>query len=263
MYILEHDNYNIYRFDVGNSEKNYQYIVKCNETSLCVVIDPLDPVSLLHFIRDNQLRVSDVLNTHGHPDHIEGNNPIIKVYLDSKILIHKSGLDFVAPRAKSVGEGDEITFGNQSISVLHTPGHCPEHVSFIIGNNIFVGDTVFVSGCGNTKFRGDVDVLFDTFNDKIRGLDDNMNIFCGHNYAINNLEYALSIDPNNQAIKDKIDNINSSDEALSNIGEEKLYNPFMRFDNKEIIDNLKEKYPDMDTDGRSVFSKLRELRNNW
>ncbi|MGI9554188.1 MAG: hydroxyacylglutathione hydrolase C-terminal domain-containing protein, partial [Thermodesulfobacteriota bacterium] len=134
---------------------------------------------------------------------------------------------------------------------------------FIIGDNIFVGDTVFVSGCGNTRYRGDVDVLFDTFNDKIRSLDDNLNIFCGHNYAANNLEYTLSIDPNNMSIKNKIENINSSDEVLSTIGEEKTYNPFMRYDDTEIIDNLKEKYPDMGTDARSVFTKLRELRNNW
>ncbi len=263
MYILENENFNIYRFDVGNSGKNYQYIVKCNQTSECVVIDPLDPVNLLHFIRDDKLRVSEVLNTHGHPDHIEGNNPIIKVFLDSRIHIHKEGLDFVAPRTVVIDEGDEISFGNQAISVINTPGHCPEHVSFVIGNNIFVGDTIFLSGCGNTKFRGDVDVLFDTFNDKIRALDDNMNIFCGHDYAINNLEYGLSIESNNQAINDKIEEVNSSKEALSTIGEERLYNPFMRFDNEELIANLKGKYPEMNTDGRSVFTKLRELRNNW
>ncbi|MGI9534050.1 MAG: hydroxyacylglutathione hydrolase [Thermodesulfobacteriota bacterium] len=263
MYISEYDNYNIYRFNAGNSEKNYQYLIKCNETSECVVIDPLEPLSLLSFIRENGLRVADVLNTHGHPDHIEGNNAIIKVFLDSKILIHKLGLEFVAPRAKAIDEGDVIRFGNQTISVLHTPGHCPEHVSFIIDDNIFVGDTVFVSGCGNTSYRGDVDVLFDTFNEKIRNLDDNLNIFCGHDYAANNLEYTLSIDPNNTSIRNKIESINGSEEVLSTIGEERKYNPFMRFDNTEIIDNLKEKNPDMDTDGRSVFTKLRELRNNW
>ena len=263
MYIVNNDNFNIYRFDVENSDSNYNYIISCNITGECVVIDPLDPVGLLNFIRDNDLKVSYVINTHGHPDHVEGNNPIIKVFLDSKILIHKKGLDFVAPRADAVDEGDEISFGKQKIEVLHTPGHCPEHISLIIGNNIFVGDTIFVSGCGNTRFRGNVDELYETFSGKLMNLEDDLNIFCGHNYAKNNLEFALSIDYNNLNINNKLESINNSEEVLSTIGEEKTYNPFMRFGNVSLIDNMKEKFPEMDTDERSVFIKLRELRNNW
>jgi len=263
MYISENDKFNIYRFKVETGDSNFNYIVSCNKTGECVVIDPLDPVLLLNFIRDNDLRVSYVINTHGHPDHVGGNNPIIKVFLSSKILIHESGLDFVAPRAEAISEDDQIKFGKNSIEVLHTPGHCPEHISLIIGDNIFVGDTIFVSGCGNTRFRGNVEELYETFSNKLMNLEDNMNIFCGHDYAKNNLEFSLSIDPNNPNINDKLKNISNSDEILSTIGEEKTYNPFLRYRDDNLVKSLKEKYPDMDTDGRSVFIKLRELRNNW
>lgn len=263
MYILKDNNFSIYRFEVENSGNNFNYIVGCDKTGECVVVDPLDSVELLDFIRKNDMRVSYVINTHGHPDHVQGNNPIIKVFLSSKILIHELGMDFVAPRAEALREGDVISFGKVQMKVMHTPGHCPEHISLLVGNNIFVGDTIFLSGCGNTKFRGDVGELYETFSGKLMKLDDNFNIFCGHNYAKNNLEFALSIDHNNSHINRKLEEIRNQKESLSTIGEEKTYNPFMRVNEEDLVSNLKEKYPDMKTDARSVFIKLRQLRDNW
>lgn len=263
MYIVKNDGFNIHRFKIEDSDSNFNYIVSCNETGECIVIDPIDPVLLLNYIRDNELKVKYVINTHAHPDHISGNNPIIKVFLSSKILIHAQGIDYVAPRSDTIDEGDEVIFGNQKLKVLHTPGHCPEHISLIIDNNIFVGDTIFVSGCGNTKFRGDVDELFKSFSKKLKNLEDDIKIFCGHDYAKINLEYALSIEPNNMSILNKIKDIKNQKEILTTIGEEKTYNPFMRYDNQELIQSLKSKYLDLNDDHRSVFTKLRELRNNW
>jgi len=263
MNVISEDGFSIHGFKVGESDSNYNYLVACEETGQCVVIDPLDPITLLEIIRKRDYRVKYVLNTHAHPDHIHGNNPIIKVFLSSKILIHPAALDYVAPRSEGIEEGDEIDFGKQRLHVIHTPGHCPEHVSFVIGNNIFLGDTVFVSGCGNVKFRGKVEDLYETFAFKLSGLPDSLKMFCGHDYAETNLRFALELAPENKAAKKKLREIPEDKFPRSTLGEERTYNPFMRTSDPHILDSLREKDSSLGSDPMAIFIKLRELRNIW
>ena len=263
MNVLSEDRFSIHGFKVNESDSNYNYLVACEETGECVVIDPLDPVALLKIIRKRDYRVRYVLNTHAHPDHISGNNPIIKVFLSSKILIHKMALDYVAPRSEGIEEGDEIDFGKQRLEVIHTPGHCPEHVSFIIGDNIFLGDTVFVSGCGNVKFRGKVEDLYETFASKLSPLPDRLKMFCGHDYAETNLRFALGLAPENEDAKKKLQEVSEDRFPRSTLGEERTYNPFMRTSDPLLVDALREKDPSLENDPMAVFIKLRELRDKW
>lgn len=262
--------YAIARIKIEDSDSNYNYILWCTETSECAVIDPIDPVSILNIIRDNGLMVKYVINTHCHPDHISGNDPILKVSLTmiSKALIHPLGADLIGTRYGTVDEGDIIKIGNLEIKVLHTPGHCPEHICLILDNNIFVGDTVFVSGCGNTRNRGNVADLYDSVA-RIRVLPDDYRIFVGHDYAVDNLKFALSLEPGNDNIKFKLDEVEEAHSENTGIppttvGEEKSYNPFMRYDIKEVAHEVKKKTTGLDINNhKEVFKAIRELRNEW
>lgn len=266
MYIFDNENHFIARFEIEDSDNNFNFIICCKETRECAVIDPIDSITLLNYIRDNNLTVKYIINTHAHPDHIKGNNPILKVTL-SKILIHSEGVDYVAPRHAVIDEGDQIDIGKIKLKVIHTPGHCPEHVSLLADNDIFVGDTLFLSGCGNTKFRGNPDDLYESIAFKLRNLPDDTRIFCGHDYAEKNLRFSLDLEPGNKFAEMKLKEVESlagnGNGVISTIGEEKEYNPFMRFDNDNLVKNLLEKEPDTERDPRSVFVKIRELRNSW
>ncbi len=269
MDIYTESGYGIARLRIKDSDNNYNYIIWCTETKECAVIDPIDPISILNFIRDNGLMVKYVINTHCHPDHISGNDPILKVSLSliSKALIHPLGEELIGTRYETVNEGDVISVGNLEIKVMHTPGHCPEHISLILGNNVFVGDTLFLSGCGNTHHRGVVEDLYQSVS-RLRELPDDYRVFVGHDYAGANLRFALDIEPQNKDTAKKLDDTTKAaaegrEAPPTTIGEERTYNPFMRYDVTEVIEELKKRNPEQKADPASVFKGLRELRNEW
>jgi hydroxyacylglutathione hydrolase len=267
MDVFEESGFGIARIRIKESDSNYNYIIWCSETLESAVIDPLDAYTILDFIRGRGLSVRYIINTHAHPDHIEGNNAILKV-TTAKILIHPKGTEFVAPRHETIDENSVISIGKQQINVIYTPGHCPEHVSLILEYNIFVGDTLFLSGCGTTKFRGNIDELYESIAFKLKNLPDNFRIFCGHNYAEKNLLFALNVDPENRAAKAKLEEVRKffdkgKEPPPTTIGEEKQYNPFLRFDEASLISEIKKRKPSLEQEPETIFRELREMRNNW
>ena len=267
MDLFTESGYGIARLRITKSDNNYNYIVWCTETLQCAVIDPLNARAILNFIRQQGLTAKYIINTHTHPDHIEGNDGILKVTM-AKILVHPERRRSVSPRSEPIEEGSFIEIGKQKIRVLHTPGHCPEHVSLILGENIFVGDTLFLAGCGNIKHRGNADELYRSIASKLRPLPDNIRIFVGHDYAEANLRFALNIEPENDAAKSKLSEVQSAysqgkEPSPTTIGEEKKYNPFLRFDVPELVANIRKKKPSISNDSIAIFKVLRELRDKW
>ncbi|HIN43405.1 MAG TPA: hydroxyacylglutathione hydrolase, partial [Gammaproteobacteria bacterium] len=133
---------------------------------------------------------------------------------------------------------------------------------------IFCGDTLFNAGAGNCHNGGHPEELYDTFATQLSKLPDDTRVYPGHDYWENNLDFTLDREPDNQKARDLRNDNGTQDPEhalVSTLGLEKEINTFLRLQNPTVISRLKEQFPDLpdDPDPKTVFVKLRELRNSW
>jgi len=182
------------------------YILGCEKTKEAAVIDPGDDTDqILLALAEEKLKVKYILNTHGHFDHVGGNRKM-KEATGAKIVIHPLDapmLSHLAAAAASWGmaaedsplpdqlaeEGDTLSFGTVTLKVIHTPGHTPGGISFLVskpglgneGGKIFVGDTLFAGSIGRTDFPGgDFATLISAIKNKLFKLGDDVVVYTGH-----------------------------------------------------------------------------------
>ncbi len=160
---------------------NFSYVIADEEVRESVVVDPsfnFDAIKKL--LQEYNLKVTFVINTHYHSDHTADNNKFKTVYT-AKIVAHK-----ISPIEKDIGveESDTIKVGKDSIKVIHTPGHTPDSICLLCNTKLLTGDTLFVGECGRTDLPGgsSKDMYFSLFN-KLMKLDDNIEVYPGHDYG--------------------------------------------------------------------------------
>lgn len=171
------------RFKVGVLSTNC-YVVGCKETKDAIMIDPgmesrVEAAPVLNYVRQNDLRIKYIINTHSHHDHTAGNN-LVKEATGALILIHESGAKHVSADRKLL-EGDVIYFGNLNLVVLHTPGHTPDGISLLGEDVVFTGDSLFAGSIGRTDFAGgSYDELICSIKTKLLSLPNNFQVYPGH-----------------------------------------------------------------------------------
>jgi glyoxylase-like metal-dependent hydrolase (beta-lactamase superfamily II) len=177
------------------------FIVGCENTKSAVVIDPGDEADkILMSLAESQLTVKYIINTHGHFDHV-GANKRMKEATGADILIHQADAFMLAqissasmafglkvedsPSAdRTVADGDTITFGDITFTVIHTPGHSPGGISLVADKMVFVGDSLFAGSIGRTDFPGgDYDTLISSIKTKLFPLGDDVKVYTGHGPA--------------------------------------------------------------------------------
>jgi hydroxyacylglutathione hydrolase len=206
-----------------------------------------------------------ILNTHHHRDHTGGNAGILsRAQVD--VFGHKNDKDRIPGMTRPVDEGDEIAIAGLKAHVLFIPGHTAGHIAYLFGKNLFCGDTLFTAGCGRL-FEGTAEQMHASLAKLMRLPDDTL-VYCGHEYTEKNLEFALSIEPGNPKISERLNHTRAlrargQPTVPSTIAEEKATNPFLRWESREIQNNLKKQSPDLALNPVSVFAEIRRLKDNF
>ena len=255
----------------GNAYRNFNYVIACPETGDALAIDPLDFQKCLAVAQDRGWQITQVVNTHEHGDHIGGNKGLVAA-TGAKIIAHRNAGNRIPGMDRGVGAGDMIKVGaTVELECLDTPGHTMSHICLLSRTDqpaLFSGDTLFNAGAGNCHNGGHPEELYVTFDTQLSKLGDDTLVYPGHDYLINNLQFTLDREPDNDVARQMIRNYENQDPAdalITTLAQEREMNTFLRLDSPSVIARLREGFPEIgdDPDPRTVFLKLRELRNSW
>lgn len=183
-------------------------------------------LEILDFLEKNKLQLKYVTNTHLHYDHTLGNEH----------LLAKTGALFLD--CAKLTDGDEIDLDGDKVVVYRTPGHSANSVCFLSGHNLLTGDTLFNGTVGNC-FSGDLKGFFSSIV-RLLALPGDTRIFAGHDYVRDSLVYARHLEPQNKEIECFRQSL-KPDFLYSTLAQEKLVNPYLRFNEEPIIKLLREK----------------------
>ena len=228
---------------------NYSYLIIDETNNFACVIDPSEAKPIINFIESNKINLKYILNTHHHFDHVGGNIELKKRY-NPNIIGFKGDRDRI-PKIDTLVEDLEIWKKNNfEAKIYHIPGHTSGHIAFHFFKEkiIFTGDTLFSLGCGRI-FEGTYDQMFNSLK-KIKALPKDTEIYCGHEYTLQNSNFCKAYDSDNIQLKKKVSQI-----------KDRLKNGLPTVPtilNDEIQCNIFLKAKDIKT-----FSKLRDLKDNF
>jgi hydroxyacylglutathione hydrolase len=216
---------------------NYVWLVRENTSGEVMVVDPAVAAPVLAKADELGWKITQIWNTHWHPDHTGGNAEI-------KAAVQKAGggCTIVGPAAEydriptldlQVEEGEMVQLGTTMAEVLSVPAHTSGHIAYYFAYEglVFVGDTLFALGCGRL-FEGTADQMFANMR-KLEALPGETVVYCAHEYTQSNGRYALVAEPDNVALQDRMVAVNAARAAgeptvPTTIALERSTNPFMR-----------------------------------
>ena len=255
----------------ANAGRNFNYLIACGETGEALAVDPLDHQKCLAAAKAKGWTITQILNTHEHLDHTGGNQEMIAA-TEAPVLAHANARDRIPEMSRGLRAGDVIKVGKTvELECLDTPGHTMSHICVRSHSDtpaLFCGDTLFNAGAGNCHNGGHPNELYNSFVGQLAKLPEETLIYPGHDYIGRNLAFTLDREPDNAKAKSMLPQMESQDPAralVTTLALEREINTFFRLTSLSVIRRLREAFPDLpdNPDPKTVFLKLRELRNKW
>ncbi len=255
----------------NNNFRNFNYLIVCPETGEALAVDPLEFGRCLDAAKDKGWEITQILNTHHHNDHTGGNGGMVEA-TGAKILANAKAKDDIPDMDIGLNAGDVVKVGKTvELEAMDTPGHTMSHVCLLSRTDqpaLICGDTLFNAGAGHCKGGGHPEPLYETFAKQLATLPDNTLIYPGHDYIENNLAFTLDREPDNAraaGLKEEVAGQDTNQAMVTTLALEKEVNTFFRLQSPTVIARLREAFPDLpdEPDEKTVFLKLRELRNDW
>ncbi|HEY1058410.1 MAG TPA: hydroxyacylglutathione hydrolase [Limnobacter sp.] len=192
-------------------QDNYLWVVEHGPSQQCLLVDPGSATEVLAWQRTHHRQCTGILLTHHHPDHIGGVETVL-TNCESAVPVHGSHSGRISSVNQPVRGGDIFNWQGLTIRVLDVPGHTSDHLAYVIDRTaagevlptpwLFCGDTLFSGGCGRL-FEGSAEDMFTSLQ-KINEMPEQTLVFCAHEYTESNLKFALSIEPDNTDIQNRM-----------------------------------------------------------
>lgn len=240
---------------------NYGVLIHDKAAGLTAAIDAPEAEPIRRALTEKGWKLTHILVTHHHADHTQGIEPL-KAETKCTVIGPKAEAAKIKGLDKTVGGGDTFKFGGTDVQVLDTPGHTAGHITFWMPSETvaFAGDTLFAIGCGRV-IEGNMEMMWDSLA-KLAKLPGATQVYCGHEYTLSNAKFALTIEPENEALKTRAAEIEKLVAAgkptlPTRIDVELATNPFLRPQSPAIRKRLgMEKAADW-----QVFGEVRERKN--
>lgn len=241
---------------------NYGYLVHDPSTGATASIDAPEAAPLIAALDQQGWRLTDILVTHHHGDHVGGISELKRKYQCRVTAPHDANAK-IADVDRRVEEGDAVRIGGLTARVLETPGHTLDHVSYVFDDDraVFAADTLFSIGCGRV-FEGTYPMMWESLL-KLRALPDDFQLYCGHEYTQANVKFALTIEPDNHDLQARAKDVASLRAAGKptlpvTLGAEKKANVFLRAD----VPSVAAAVGLAGATAAEVFGEIRERKNN-
>jgi len=243
---------------------NYIWLLQDPRTHRCAVVDPGDAAPVQAWLKDNpQWTLSDILITHHHHDHVGGVEALKKA---TDATVYGPASENIPARDVALEDNDRINVLGHDFDIIAVPGHTLGHIAYYHTGLLFCGDTLFAAGCGRL-FEGTPRQMYSSLS-RLAALPGETQVFCTHEYTLSNLRFAKAVEPENQHIAQRFDDVTqlrAHDRITlpSTLALEKLTNPFLRTAETSVKEKLDERTGPINPTPSAVFAGLRAWKDKF